>query len=125
MKKAVTKHDVFAALENAAWPVLLINGEAGIVRANEAATSLFGPALDVEVPPLSALWASENTSTAEKFLAQSQTSPAAATSLKFRVKGGSTESFLAAFCSIAHAKDLVLLQLYPEGKPTIAAGETS
>ena len=52
------KAEVALGLENAGWPVLLVNSSGAILRANPAAVQAFGSTLEGEMP-LSAIWASE------------------------------------------------------------------
>ena len=51
------KPDNVFALENAAWPALLLDEASTVLRANDAAVKLFGPALEGQASRLSAIWA--------------------------------------------------------------------
>ena len=109
------KFDVIFGLEEAGWPVLLVDEDSVIRQANPAAVQLFGPALDGEAPRLSALWPNDNGRTAEKFPAEWERSPAASMLLKFRTKGGMVESHSTSICAInREGRKLLLLQLWPE-----------
>src|SRR5204862_1733432 len=78
----------FFGLENAGWPALLVDPTSTIHRANQAAFKLFGAALASASPLLSVIWAEENTSTPEQFLAQWERAPAPTVWLRFRPKEG-------------------------------------
>lgn len=102
-------------LDNAGWPALLVNGACAIVRSNQTAHKLFGPALEGTTPQLATIWAPENGPGAEQFLAQWEHAPAATTALKFRVKGGGTSSFSTSICSFLQGEQrFFLLQLLPD-----------
>ncbi len=110
------KSEAVFALEHAGWPALLVDDGSTILRANQAAVKLFGPALEGASPLLSAIWSPENGVTTEQFLARWERSPSPAVSLKFRVKGGGTITHAVVICS--HARDqqrLFVLQLLPDG----------
>ena len=110
------KSEVAFALENAAWPVLLVNSSGGIVRANPAAVKTFGPTLEGEMP-LSAIWASENGPMAEQFILKWDTSPAPPGRLKFCVKGGGVQSFFTIICPLHEEQEkLFILQLLPNAE---------
>lgn len=109
------KLDEVFALENAGWPALLVNDACTILRSNQTARKLFGPALEGSAPLLSAIWAPENGPGAEQFLAQWERSPAATVSLKFRVKGGGTSSFSVSICSFHKDEQrFFMFQLLPD-----------
>ena len=109
------KLDEVFALENAGWPALLVNDACTILRSNQTARKLFGPALEGAAPLLGAIWAPENGPAAEQFLAQWERSPAANISLKFRVKGGGVSSFSVSICSFQKdAQRYFLFQLLPD-----------
>ncbi len=119
------KSEVALALENAAWPVLLVNSSGAILRANPAAVKTFGPTLEGEMP-LSAIWASENGHMAEQYLLQWDNSPAPPAPLKFCVQGGAIRSFLTAISP--HAEDQekhFILQLLPRPEVATEAKEGS
>lgn len=108
------KSDFVFALENAGWPALLVDGASTILRANQAAVKLFGPALEGASPLLSAIWAPENSANPEAFLAHWERAPAASVPLKYRIKGN-TQTVVTAICSRAHdGQRYFLFQLLPE-----------
>ena len=110
------KSDVAFALENAGWPALLVDGAGTVRRANAAAISVLGAALGGESPGLSVVWAPENSSTVEQFLAQLERSAAPTVPLKFRGKGGQTLSYLTSICAFTKdGQKYFVLQLVREG----------
>ena len=116
------KSDVAFALESAGWPALLVDGASAICRANPAAMSLFGAALVGEAPRLAAIWAPENSSTADQFLAQWERSAAPTVPLKFRSKGGQPVGYLTSICAFTKdGQKYFVLQLLRES--TSAAAE--
>ena len=86
------KSEVAFGLENAAWPVLLVNSSGAILRANPEAVKAFGSTLEGEMP-LSAIWASENGPMAEQFILQWDNKPSPPGSLKFCMKDGTVRAF--------------------------------
>jgi two-component system, cell cycle sensor histidine kinase and response regulator CckA len=110
------KSDLAFALENAGWPALLVDGAGTICRANTAAISLFGAALGGEAPGLSVVWAPENSSTFDQFLAQWERTAVPMVLLKFRGKGGHTLGYLTSICSFTNGgQKYFVLQLVREG----------
>jgi len=107
------KSEVAFALENAAWPVLLVNSAGAIVRSNPAAVKSFGSTLEGEMP-LSAIWASENGPLAEQFILKWHTSPTPPGRLKFCTKANGVQTFFTTICPLAEEQDkLFILQLLP------------
>jgi two-component system, cell cycle sensor histidine kinase and response regulator CckA len=119
------KSDLNFALENAAWPALLVDAAGIICRANPAAASLFGAVLAGESPRLSAVWSPDNSSQPDQFLAQWERSTAPTVPLKFQAKGGHAVSYLTSICAFTKdGQKYFVLQLLreggsaaPEGKP--------
>ena len=107
------KSEVALGLENAGWPVLLVNSSGAILRANPAAVEAFGSTLEGEMP-LSAIWASENGPMAEQFILQWDNSPTPPGPLKFCAKDGAVRSFLTSICPLIDGPEkLFILQLLP------------
>jgi two-component system cell cycle sensor histidine kinase/response regulator CckA len=116
------KSDVAFALESAGWPALLVDGASTICRANPAAVSLFGAAVAGEAPRLAAIWAPENSSTPDQFLAQWERSAVPMVLLKFQSKGGQPVGYLTSVCVFTKdGQKYFVLQLLREG--TAPAGD--
>ncbi len=99
-------------LENAAWPVLLVDANGAVLSANAAAKTLFGAVLNDEHATFASLWSSENSGTAVDFLALWRESQPAMTTLKFRVVSGQSTPFPTAICRVGDPeKNWVVLQL--------------
>ncbi len=118
------KPDLVFGLENAVWPALLVDGGGRILRANEAAVKVFGPALEGDHPSLSAIWSPENGVAAEQFISQWERSPSPAISLKYRVKGGGVASYLTAICAHTSAGQKHFVLQLPQDTSQ-AAGQKS
>ena len=111
------KSEVALGLENAIWPVLLVNSSGAILRANPAAVSAFGSTLEGEMP-LSAIWASENGPMAEQFILQWDNSPAPPGPLKFCMKDGAVRPYLTSICTLTDGPEkLFVFQLFPAAAP--------
>jgi signal transduction histidine kinase len=116
------KSELAFPLENAGWPALLVDGAGAVCHANQAALRLFGAALAGDSPRLAAVWAPENSSVADQFLAQWERSAAPTVPLKFRGKGGQVVGYLTSICALTQdGRKLFVLQLLREG--TSAAPE--
>jgi signal transduction histidine kinase/ActR/RegA family two-component response regulator len=116
------KSDVAFAMENAGWPALLVDGAGILCGASSTAKSLFGAALTAESPPLAAIWAPENTTTADRFLAQWERTAVPTLLLKFRGKDGRAVGYLTWICPLtSDGRKYYMLQLLRESTPV--AGE--
>jgi len=103
-------------LENAAWPVLLLDAAGTVLRANEAAVKLLGPAVEAGGAKLSAVWAPDNHLSAEKFLAQWERAPGAMVALRLKGRGGVVLQQNAWVCaSVREGQRFFLIQLPPGG----------
>src|SRR5664279_5117367 len=112
------KSDVAFALENAGWPALLVDGAGVLCGASPAAKSLFGAALAGESPLLSAVWAPENTTTADHFLAQWERSAVPTLLLKFRGRDGRAAGYLTSICALTtDGRKYYVIQLVRETTP--------
>ena len=78
------KPDVVFGLEGAAWPALLLDPGCRVLRANSAATGVFGATISAAAAPLSVIWPAENGMTPEQFFGHWQKSPVPTVDLKFR-----------------------------------------
>ena len=111
------KSEVALGLENAGWPVLLVNSSGAILHANPAAVEAFGSTLEGEMP-LSAIWASENGPLAEQFILQWDNSPFPPGQLKFCMKNGGVQPFLTSICALTDGPEkFFILQLLPNIAP--------
>ena len=99
---APEKNKIPAGLSNAAWPVLLLDPQGVIARANPAAARLFGAKSAAEGAALSALCAPEDSATLSKFLAEPrrESSPL----LKLRLETGTPAPFRLQCCPGGEAK---------------------
>jgi nitrogen-specific signal transduction histidine kinase len=111
------KSEVAFGLENAGWPVLLVNTSGAILRANPAALEAFGSTLEGEMP-LSAIWTSENGPMAEQFILQWDSSPTPPGPLQFCLKNGAVRSFITSICTLTDGPEkLFIFQLVPNSAP--------
>lgn len=107
------KSEVAFGLENAGWPVLLVNSSGAILRANPEAVKSFGSTLEGEMP-LSAIWASENGPMAEQFILQWDNKPSPPGPLKFCMKDGAVRAFFTSICTLTDGPEkLFVFQLLP------------
>jgi two-component system, cell cycle sensor histidine kinase and response regulator CckA len=109
------KHEVVFGLEEAGWPVLLVD-RAGVVRkANRAAARTFCTHLNSPATSLAAIWLQENTLTPEQFLAGAAQSQAPMASVKLLGNGDTSLPFQASICpvSAARTESFFLVQLLP------------
>ena len=83
--------DQFFILEQARWPVLLVEGTGRISKLNSAAAHLFGASTGGGSALLSAIWSKENPNSAEQFLASSHNGEAII--LKFRINSQTERAY--------------------------------
>lgn len=118
------KSEVAFVLENADWPVLLVNSAGGIVRANAAAVRTFGSAVEGEMP-LSTIWASENGHMPEQFILKWDSSPSPPGPLKFTTERNGVRSFFTSICPITEDQEkLFMFQLLPNAPAPSEAKES-
>lgn len=102
-------------VENANWPVLLVNDSGAILRASRAASALFGP-LESGITLGSSIWASENKVIPELFLARSERSSAASHLVKLKRKDGQVLPFAVFVCPVTKDEErCYALQLFEDG----------
>jgi two-component system cell cycle sensor histidine kinase/response regulator CckA len=113
------KSDVVLDLENAGWPSLLVDSSGTVLRGNERASQLFKTSEQPMPAHLKEIWASENETTLEHFLAGLATPASASSSIKLKTFEGKPGSFSVAICPVEHeGKKNYLLQLLPELAPS-------
>jgi len=111
------KLEFVPGLENAGWPVLIVNGRLAIQQANSAARRLF-ELESAQDTPLSKIWSSQNPSSAEKFLDNWERAPMPLAQLKLRTKQAETATFAVCICVFFKEGDKnFLLQILPESGP--------
>jgi len=99
------------ALENAAWPALLVDKEGRIRASSLGARELFGPVIFAQPHLTQAFWAQENSQTAEDYLASPSSAQPAGICLRSR--HGTSELFHALLCPIeASGEKFILLQAH-------------
>jgi signal transduction histidine kinase len=110
-------------LSNAAWPVLVVDAQAVIVRANQAAARLFGAKSVAEGSALAAMCAPEGTATLTSVLAEPRRESAAL--LNFRLESGTMAPFRLQICPGAEAKSALvqLFQTQAAGQPPAASAK--
>ena len=112
------KSELAFALENAAWPALLVDDAGTLCGVSSAAKSLFGAALAGKDPLLAAIWAAENTTTADQFLPQWERSAVPTLLLKFRGKDGRAVDYLTSICALTNdGRKYYVIQLLRETTP--------
>jgi nitrogen-specific signal transduction histidine kinase/CheY-like chemotaxis protein len=112
------KSDIALGLENAGWPALLVSGAGIICGANPAALKAFGAALEAPSPRLSAIWAPENSRTAEQFLVHWEQSPAPNVSVRFKGVDGQSVGHVLWLCAfVVDSQKYYVLEALPEAGP--------
>lgn len=116
------KPDLFFMLDNAGWPALLVEEAGTIRRANQAATALFGSVIEGDQSLLSAIWSSDNGTSAEQFLGRER-SLAEPISLKFQIKGGATSVFATYISAVTRDEQkFFVFQLFKDSSSPVEAG---
>jgi signal transduction histidine kinase/PAS domain-containing protein len=114
---AAEKNKIPPGLSNAAWPVLVVDAQAVIVRANPAAARLFGAKAAAEGSALVAICAAAETATLSGLLAEPRRESAAL--LNFRLEAGTMAPFRLQCCPGGEAKWALvqLFQMEAAGEP--------
>lgn len=86
------KSDLSFLLENASWPVLLVEEAGTIRRANQEAINVFGSIVEGEKPLVAAIWGAGNNQSAGEFLGVAER-PSGPKQIMFQIKGGTTIAF--------------------------------
>src|ERR1700744_3395558 len=106
------KPEVVFGLENATWPVLLVNPAGLVLLTNGAAKNVLGAALNGTAAQLAAVWATENQGNPEDFLRLWLQSPLPVKALKFKTASGTTATFTTALSQFNHdGKPAIIMQL--------------
>lgn len=108
------KTDVSFDFASAAWPALLVDGAGDIVRANQAALNLLGPAVAADAAQLAPFWSADNCITCEKFLKDGETALAPLTPLKLQLPAGTKVFSALVGLQLYEGKRRLLLQLLPD-----------
>ena len=120
-------------LNDADWPVLLVDAQGQIRHGNAAAIAVFGPPAKSGNGKLADIWGAGNAATPKDFLADWSRAAHGTAPLKCRGQNGSPILFVASLCSFTHDDQVLsLLQLLPppptEEQPagtTAAPGNTA
>jgi len=92
------KPDANFGLENAAWPAILVS-VSGLIRfANQAARTAFAANIIEDTTQLSAIWAGDNDTAAEQFLARLDRAPKNEVTAKLKLRGGAVGGFTCHVC---------------------------
>src|SRR4051812_22824843 len=112
------KPDALVALEQAPWPVLLVDGAGAVADANKLGRTLFGPVLTAHQAQFLSIWSPDNPGTYQEFFVLAERSPTLLP-LKLLTENGFALSYLASLCAASNDQQrLTLLQLLPpEPKP--------
>jgi len=109
------KLDIVAALENATWPVFLVDGSGTIRQANLASVAVLGTVMEGQPVLAATVWSPENGLAAKEFLHRIERSTAHPAHLKFRVKGGVTAQFHTYVCTVVKEQQkFFIFQLFGE-----------
>jgi signal transduction histidine kinase/PAS domain-containing protein len=108
-------------LEDAEWPVLLVNRSRKVLRVNRAAVRAFGASIERDEAQLEAIWSPHNKDSCQQFL--NLPPSAVPLPLKFHLKSGLPGDYWGQLCPTA-GEDVFLLQLLkgPAGPATSPAG---
>jgi two-component system cell cycle sensor histidine kinase/response regulator CckA len=118
------KPEVVFALDNAAWPALLVNAGGTVLICNAAAKSLFGKVMNGPVE-LAILWSPANGEPPAGFLGSWEKSAKTMVNLKFRAADGTEKNFSTAIATLASdGNKWYVLQLLVLLDPP-AAGKTT
>jgi two-component system cell cycle sensor histidine kinase/response regulator CckA len=103
-------------LEQASWPVLLVDSRGVVVRANPAGIEAFGPHLGEGTVKLGVVWGTENFTSADHFLSQATKEQPLTTCATFRLKNGTSKAFqLAASAWADGERRVIVIQCLPAG----------
>jgi two-component system cell cycle sensor histidine kinase/response regulator CckA len=101
--------------ESAGWPALLVEESGVVLRANDAAVQVFGPALAAPGASLAAFLALEGTQTPAGFFARWMQTPTPTVTLKMKWKAGGVATHTVSLCTFHRdGQRCFLLQLLGE-----------
>ena len=108
------KSEIVFALENAAWPALLVTAMGQVLMSNAAARTFFGEALEAESPNLAPFWSPKNETQFAGYLAWWENSKPSPVALTFRSAGCVDKRFSVPIAVLANQDGKwFLLQLLP------------
>jgi signal transduction histidine kinase len=108
------KAEIVFALENAAWPALLVNAMGQVLMSNAAARTFFGAGLEAEAPSLAPFWSPKNETQFAGYLAWWEHSKPSPVELTFRSAGCVDKRFSVPIALLANEDGKwFLLQLLP------------
>jgi two-component system cell cycle sensor histidine kinase/response regulator CckA len=106
--------DVFQ-LQNASWPVLMVDSKGKIIRANQRALEVFGGKINAEQQSdLSAVWEASNVQSVEQFLGAGRSGTAGMIPVRLLSGNGSGPSWLACICAASGDNAGFLIQLFTD-----------
>lgn len=115
------KLDLGSVLDNALWPVFLVDGSGTIRHANAAAISILGMIMEGQADLSASIWSPENSISATEFLQRAERSHTPSASLKFKVKRGGMSQFTTHVCPVFRDQQKFLLfQLFEDSAATVA-----
>lgn len=107
------KSDTVFALENASWPVLLVDTAGAIRAASQGAKNFFGQIITTRPTLDQSVWSRENEQSPEDFLASYDEMADRTFQLRFKGRDGSTASHQTHICTLrVNNEDLFLLQIF-------------
>src|SRR6266705_4712350 len=107
-------------LQNASWPVLMVEPKGRIIRANKNALEIFGEKIGKEqTSHLASIWEASNAQNLEQFLS-SRATAFRTLSVKLASQNGNGAGWLACVCPAGNDGQNLLIQLFPEPQPAIA-----
>lgn len=105
--------ELIFVLNNAKWPVLLLDSDGNVYHRNPAAEAIFGPQPSGDTTCFSNMWATNNGVALKDFLAGSTRATRETQNLKLKTKTGES-AFAASLCTFKHDnREFELLQLLP------------
>jgi signal transduction histidine kinase len=111
-------------LQNASWPVLMVESKGKITRANKAALGIFGEKIGkFDEAGLSAIWAPTNTQTLEQFLQSGDNGMATIIGVKLVTLDGSSTSWMASVSRASDGNESFLIQLFADNHTANSEGK--